>query len=166
MSLVTFEGRDGKARYDDRTLAEWVPDVVDLVVGVCRPEEVLLFGPVARGDDGPDSDLDLMVVCSSIDYVKRHEMETTLYGALGGALPVQVFVTDRRECERRRDVVGSMHYWPLREGRVVYDRAAVDGRYADDLADAEAELASSLAGFAEEEVAGVRRELGAERGRQ
>jgi len=166
MSPVGYEVRDGKARYDGRTLAECVPDVVDLVVAACNPEEVLLFGSVARGDDGPDSDLDLMVVCSSIDYPKRHELETTLYGALGGALPVQVFVTDRRECERRRDVVGSMHYWPLREGRVVYDRAAVDGRYADDLADAEAELASSLAGFAEEEVAGVRRELGAERGRQ
>ncbi|MHB1717928.1 MAG: nucleotidyltransferase domain-containing protein [Acidimicrobiales bacterium] len=166
MSPVTFEVRDGKARYDDRTLAEWVPNLVDLVVGACSPEEVLLFGSVARGDDGPDSDLDLMVVCSSIDYTKRHELEAKLYGALSGALPVQVFVTDRRECERRRDVVGSMHYWPLREGRVVYARAAVDGRYADDLADADAELAESLAGLAEHVVAEVRRELGAERGRQ
>jgi len=166
MSPVTFEMRDGKARYHDRTLVEWVPNLVDLVVEASSPEEVLLFGSVARGDDGPDSDLDLMVVCSSVDYAKRHELEATLYGALGGALPVQVFVTDRRECERRRDVVGSMHYWPLREGRVIYARAAVDGRYADDLAEADAELAESLAGLAEHVVAGVRRELGAERGRQ
>ena len=166
MSPVAYEVRDGKARYDGRTLAEWVPDLMDLVVGACSPEELLLFGSVARGDDGPDSDLDLSVVCSSIDYAKRHELEAKLYGALGGAVPVQVFVTDRRECERSRDVASSMHYWPLREGLVVYARAAVDGRYADDLADAEAELASSLAGLAEQVVAEVRRELGAERGRQ
>ena len=124
MSPVTYEVRDGKAHYDGRTLAEWVPEVVDAVVRACDPEQVLLFGSVARGDDGPDSDLDLMVVLSSIDYTKRHELEAALYGALGGSVPVQVFVTDRRECERRHDVIGSMHYWPLREGRVVYARAA------------------------------------------
>jgi HEPN domain-containing protein len=41
---------------------------------------------------------------------------------------------------------------------------AVDGRYADDLAEADAELASRLAGFAEQVVSEVRRELGADRG--
>jgi HEPN domain-containing protein len=41
---------------------------------------------------------------------------------------------------------------------------AVDGRYADDLAEADSELASRLAGFAEQVVSEVRRELGADRG--
>ncbi|HLI14874.1 MAG TPA: HEPN domain-containing protein [Acidimicrobiales bacterium] len=41
---------------------------------------------------------------------------------------------------------------------------ALDGRYADDLADADAEVASRLAGFAEQMVSEVRRELGADRG--
>jgi predicted nucleotidyltransferase len=124
VSSVTYEARGGKAIYNGRTLAEWVPEVVDALVRACDPEQVLLFGSVARGDDGPDSDLDLMVVCSSIDYTKRHELEAELYAEIGGRAPVQLFVTDRRECERRRDVIGSMHYWPLREGRVVYARAA------------------------------------------
>jgi predicted nucleotidyltransferase len=124
MSSVTYEMRDGKAFYNGWMLAEWVPEVVDAVVRAGDPEEVLLFGSVARGDDGPDSDIDLMVVCSSIDYTQRHELEAQLYAAIGGRAPVQLFVTDRRECDRRRDVVGSMHYWPLREGRVVYARAA------------------------------------------
>jgi len=86
MSPVAFELRDGKARYDDRTLAEWVPDVVDLVVGARSPEEVLLLGSVARGDGGTESDLELMVGCSSIDYTKRHELEATPSGVLDGAL--------------------------------------------------------------------------------
>ena len=43
---------------------------------------------------------------------------------------------------------------------------AVDGRYADDLAEADAELGNRLAGLAEQVVVEVRRELGAERGRQ
>lgn len=124
MSVLAYEVRDGKALYEGRTLADWVPDVVDVLVKACDPEQVILFGSVARGEDGPDSDIDLMVVLSALDYSRRHELAAALYGALGGAVPVQVFVTDRRECERRRDVIGSMHYWPLREGRVVYARAA------------------------------------------
>ncbi|MGH9092082.1 MAG: nucleotidyltransferase domain-containing protein [Acidimicrobiales bacterium] len=124
MSATAYEIRDGKATFGGRTLAAWVPAVVGMIANVVDPERVILFGSVARGDDGPDSDLDLMIVLGALDYERRHEVEAELYHALGGALPVQVFVTDDRECERRRDVVGSMHYWPLREGRVVYARAA------------------------------------------
>jgi predicted nucleotidyltransferase len=124
MNPVTYEVRDGKARYDGRTLAEWVPDVVETIVAACDPEQILLFGSVARGDDGPDSDIDLMVVLSSIDYTKRHDLQASLRHVTPALLPLQIFVTDRRECQRRRDVIGSMHYWPLREGRVVYARAA------------------------------------------
>ena len=43
---------------------------------------------------------------------------------------------------------------------------AVDGRYADDLVDADRELANRLADFAAHVVAEARRELGADRGRQ
>ncbi|MGC8627580.1 MAG: nucleotidyltransferase domain-containing protein [Acidimicrobiales bacterium] len=124
MTEALFEVVGGKAVYEGRTLAEWVPEIVGKLVRASNPERVILFGSVARGDDGPDSDIDIMVVLRSMDYTQRRSLEAELYGELGGAVPVQVFVTDLRECERRRDVVGSMHYWPLREGRVVYERAA------------------------------------------
>jgi predicted nucleotidyltransferase len=124
MSSAAYEVRDGKAIYDGRTLAEWVPHIVQVLVAEAAPLRVILFGSVARGDDGPDSDIDLMVVLASLDYLRRHDIEATLRHSLPAAVPVQVFVTDERECERRRDVIGSMHYWPLREGRVVYAGAA------------------------------------------
>jgi len=124
MSALAYEERDGKARYHGRTLSEWVPTVVDQIVEAADPERVVLFGSIARGDDGPDSDLDLMVVLDSIDYTRRRLEEARLRASLEHSLlPVQIVVTDERECRRRRDVVGSMHYWPLREGLVVYARA-------------------------------------------
>jgi uncharacterized protein len=123
-SLPRYAVQDGKAIYGGRTLAEWVPTVVQEIVAAVAPVQVLLFGSVARGDDGPDSDIDLMVVLPSIDYSKRREIETDLLRAVSHESPIQIFVTDERECSRRRDVIGSMHYWPLREGRVVYDRAS------------------------------------------
>lgn len=124
MSSVAYEVRDGKATYDGRTLAEWLPEIVGALVARSAPERVILFGSVARGDDGPDSDIDLMVVLPSLDYSTRRDVEATLRRSIPKLVPVQVFVTDTRECDRRRDVIGSMHYWPLREGRVVYARAA------------------------------------------
>lgn len=110
--------------YDGRSLADWVPDVVGQALRACGPVRIVLFGSVARGDDGPDSDIDLMVVLPVLDYRQRHAVEAAVRQAITAPVPVQVFVTDERECQRRRDVVGSQHYWPLREGRVLYERAA------------------------------------------
>jgi predicted nucleotidyltransferase len=121
---VKYEVRDGKAYYDGRTLAEWVPDLVTRLVEGFSPERVILFGSVARGDDGPDSDIDLLVVLDSLDYGARRQLTSSMLASLPARPPLQIFVTDVRECERRRDVVGSIHYWPLREGRVLYERAA------------------------------------------
>jgi predicted nucleotidyltransferase len=115
---------EGKVRYDGRTLAEWVPEIVDAIVATSDPVQVILYGSVARGDDGPDSDIDLMVVLPSLDYSERHDWMTKLGQVVTPIVPVQIYVTDARECARRRDVIGSMHYWPLREGRVVHERAA------------------------------------------
>ena len=39
------------------------------------------------------------------------------------AAPIDVLVTDPAEIGARRDQVGSMLYWPMREGRSVYRRA-------------------------------------------
>lgn len=114
--------QDGK--WNGRTLREWLPDAVADIVRACNPVRVILFGSVARGDEGLNSDLDFLVV---LDHVEPHD-KVDLMGhirfAIAAPVPIDVFVTDPQECERRRNVVGSVHYWPLREGTVVYERAA------------------------------------------
>lgn len=112
---------DGK--YNGRTLAEWMPDAVHDIVEKFDPLRVILFGSVARGEEGPDSDLDFLVVLDHLDKAERMELMGEVRFAIDAPCPIDVFVTDEDECERRRDVIGSMHYWPLREGRVVYERA-------------------------------------------
>lgn len=119
---ATWKVVDGKALYNGRSLAAWVPDIVDELAAALDPSRVILFGSVARGDDGPDSDIDLMVVLDSLDYGQRHEWIERAAHSVSFPGSAQIYVTDERECRRRRDVIGSMHYWPLREGRVVYER--------------------------------------------
>ncbi len=113
---------DGKVVYDGRTLVEWVPDVVADLVEECDPLQAILFASVARGDDGPDTDLDLLVVLPKVEQSERHELMGRLRGAVKAVIPIDVIVTDPAEIERRRDVIGSMLYWPIRAGRVMHER--------------------------------------------
>jgi predicted nucleotidyltransferase len=52
----------GKAVYNGRPLADWVPEVIQRVFERTDALRVVVFGSVRRGDDGPDSDIDLLVV--------------------------------------------------------------------------------------------------------
>lgn len=44
------------------TRAKAIAEITRKLVEYYRPERIYLFGSVARGDDGPDSDLDFCVV--------------------------------------------------------------------------------------------------------
>jgi len=49
---------------------------------------------------------------------------TAMSLALSVPLAVDFFPTDPREFAQRRDVIGSLHYWPAREGITVYERSS------------------------------------------
>ena len=122
MGQAAWQVVGGRIRYAGRTLAEWVPDVVgDLAAA--QPERVLLFGSVARGVDGADSDIDLLVVLPEVERSRRHELTVKLARAITAPVPVDLLVTDPAEIAERGDLPGILRV-ALREGRVVYDRAA------------------------------------------
>ena len=58
--------------------------------------EVMVFGSVARGDAGPNSDIDLVAVFDDISYRSRWQTKLDLARAAGDASghPVEVWVTD------------------------------------------------------------------------
>jgi predicted nucleotidyltransferase len=112
---------DGK--WNGKRLREWLPVAVDDIVREFDPVRVIVFGSVARGEEGSDSDLDLLVVFDHIDKRELPELMGKVRFAITAPVPCDVIVTDVEELERRKDVNGSMFYWPVREGRVVYERA-------------------------------------------
>ncbi len=114
---------DAEGRWDGRTLVEIVPLVVRELVAALDPLEVILFGSVARGDDGPDSDIDLLVVFDHVEPEAKRLRMAEVRRSIKTAAPIDVLVTDPAEIGARRDQVGSMLYWPMREGRSVYRRA-------------------------------------------
>jgi predicted nucleotidyltransferase len=110
-------------RWDGKTPAEWVPEVVDAIVRALDPIEVVLFGSIARGDAGPDSDIDLLVVLPRVEH--RIKAAMAIRDAIAELPPpIDVVPTDPGEIERRRGVPSSVIHRALEEGRVVYERAA------------------------------------------
>jgi predicted nucleotidyltransferase len=107
--------------YNGRTLAEWVPDVVEQIVDRFDPLRILLFGSVARGEDGPDSDIDLLVVLPELRDKRETMIELLRAAAIGP--PVDVIPTDPDEIKRRGELLGTVLRPALREGKVVYERA-------------------------------------------
>jgi predicted nucleotidyltransferase len=110
-------------RWDGKTPAEWVPEVVDAIVRAFDPLEIVLFGSIARGEAGPDSDIDLLVVLPRVEH--RIEAAMAIRDAIAELPPpIDIVPTDPGEIELRRAVRSSVIHTALSEGRVVYERAA------------------------------------------
>lgn len=104
------------ARRRDPVLDEIVRRLVDAF----RPERVYLFGSKARGDAGPDSDYDLMVVVSASSdppYRRAQTAQDVLWGVWAAA---DVLVLTKAEFEARRSLRTSLPATVLAEGKVLH----------------------------------------------
>src|SRR5438046_10612620 len=92
--------------------------MVKRIVKKFDPERIILFGSQARGDAGPDSDVDLLVVMDfeGIARDKGLEVRVALHDLL---VPVDVIVTSPADFAWRKDVVGTID-WPAPRGGKVW----------------------------------------------
>lgn len=94
-------------------------EIVRRIAEVAAPEKILIFGSAARGEMGPNSDIDLLVVKSGPFHRGRlaEEIYMRLYG-VGQA--VDIVIVTPEELQRYRNshavVVGPAG----REGRLLY----------------------------------------------
>ncbi len=112
----------GLAPVTDAVLEQVVRSIVDAV----NPEQVILFGSRARGDEQPDSDVDLVVV-ESEPFGKnrsRHAEISRLYEAAAGfGIAKDILVYSIEDVEYWRDSLNHVLARALREGKVLYERS-------------------------------------------
>lgn len=93
-----------------------IEDVVRRVVGIARPERIILFGSAARGELADD--IDLLVVKSG---AHRRKLAGEIYLGLADlGQPVDVVVVTPEDLERYAESPGLVIGPALREGKVVY----------------------------------------------
>lgn len=96
-------------------------DIIRRIVKVAQPEKIILFGSAVRGEMGPHSDIDLLVVR---DGVHRRQLAGRIYRRLVGVgAAVDVIVVTPEDLQRYRDSHALIVKPALREGSVVYEAA-------------------------------------------
>ena len=93
-------------------------EIIRRIVEVAAPEKIILFGSAARGEMGPDSDVDLLVIKSG---VHRRKTAWTIRQSLRGIdIPKDVIVATQEDIDRHKDTIGLIYRPALQEGKVIY----------------------------------------------
>lgn len=100
---------------------EHVAEAVRCLVAAADPLRIVVFGSVARGEAGPESDLDLLVVMP--DGTDRKRSRRALRMALATLdVPKDVVVTTPAHSAEHAQSCWHIVATALREGALVYER--------------------------------------------
>ena len=105
-----------QTRIDDPKLAE----IVRRLVEAYEPERIYLFGSHARGDAGPDSDYDLLVIVPDDALPPRTGSRLAYERLWGTGTAADVLVWPRSRFEGRLHLRASLPATVVREGRLVH----------------------------------------------
>jgi predicted nucleotidyltransferase len=98
---------------------ELLESLVSRIVATVHPIRIVMFGSAARGELGPDSDIDLLVVMPEGTH-RRHTAQRLYRTPLGVNVPVDFIVATPGDLEKHRDNIGLIYRTILREGRTIY----------------------------------------------
>jgi len=98
---------------------EKIKEMVKRIVKEFNPEKIILFGSHAKGQVGPDSDVDLLIVMEVSGSKRKKAVEIDMELAESG-IPKDVIVVTPEEVERFRDIVGTIIYPAIREGQLYH----------------------------------------------
>jgi predicted nucleotidyltransferase len=100
---------------------EILEDIVARITEAIHPQKIILFGSWARGERGPHSDIDLLIIQeSSLPRPQRYALVRRLFW--GMRLPMDILVYTPEEFARYQSVPGSFTHTVAHQGKVLYAR--------------------------------------------
>ncbi len=103
------------------SVSEKIQHMVRRIVADFAPDRIILFGSHARGQAGPDSDVDLLVVMpvEGSKRAKQLEIRMALHDV---RIPKDIVVSRPEEFQWRKDTVGTIEHPAAHGGQVLYVR--------------------------------------------
>lgn len=98
-------------------------EMVGRIVDSFHPDRIILFGSYANGEPTQDSDIDLLIVMPVKVSCRRQANEIDLALA-DRSVPIDLIVLTPEKFDRQKNLMGTIAFEALREGRVIYERAA------------------------------------------
>lgn len=104
------------------TRAGYIKRMVERIVQHFYPDQIILFGSHGRGDAGPNSDVDLLVVLAVEGSIrdKRLEIRRALHDI---PVPLDIVASRPEAFAWRKDVIGTIEWEAMREGKILYANA-------------------------------------------
>jgi len=94
-------------------------EIVQRIIDTVHPIKIILFGSAARGDMGPDSDFDLLIIIPSGMH-RRKTAQKIYRNLIGVGFAADIVVVTEKDVELFRDNIGMVIRPALEEGRVLY----------------------------------------------
>jgi len=99
-------------------------EIVHRIVACASPEKIILFGSGARGEMGPDSDIDLLIIKEG-EFDAGALTEAIYMQLIGVGQAVDVVVVSAADAKRYRYSPYFIVYPALQQGREVYHAGQV-----------------------------------------
>jgi len=95
-------------------------EIVRRLVAAYQPERIYLFGSAARGDSGPDSDYDLLVIVPDDATAERRDGGRAYLALWGVGTAVDAVVCTSGWFHARTHLKASLPGTVLREGKLLH----------------------------------------------
>jgi predicted nucleotidyltransferase len=100
----------------------FIDKILSLIVSLVSPDQIMLFGSYARGDNTEKSDIDLLIVKK--DLKNSNEMTDLLYRAFYNnkiGIPVDLIVIDYNKYLELNNETGYIYKTIKHEGKLLYE---------------------------------------------
>ncbi|WP_148231202.1 nucleotidyltransferase domain-containing protein [Desulfobacca acetoxidans] len=109
-------------------------EIIRRLIESYEPLRIYLFGSQARGDSGPDSDYDLMVIVPDNAPTERRRSRLAYHSLWGIGTAADILVWTQSAFDSRTHLVASLPATILREGKLLYAARPCEDRRNQSLA--------------------------------
>jgi predicted nucleotidyltransferase len=102
----------------------FIDKIIPLIVSLVSPDQIILFGSYARGDNTEKSDIDLLILKK--DLKNANTITDNIYMSFYDnkiKIPVDVLVVDYEKYNRLKNEIGYVYKTIDKEGRIIYEAA-------------------------------------------
>lgn len=96
-------------------------EIKNRIIETAHPRKIILFGSAKRGEMGPNSDLDILVVMPSGVH-RRNTARSVYRNLIGVGIAVDIVVVTEQDIERYKNNIGMVIKPALEEGKLIYAR--------------------------------------------
>lgn len=96
--------------------------IINQIVYLVEPSEIILFGSFASGNQQVNSDIDLLIVCDSVLYPQKFSLDICDFIAQFGYRS-DIIVKSKCELEMEMKEPRSFLYNALKKSKVIYQKS-------------------------------------------